>query len=229
MAEKWREAELPLFSKQECVNDPERALALLAAEAKACMRCPLYKNATQTVFGEGPAPASLMLVGEQPGDQEDLTGRPFVGPAGMVLDHALESAGIDRADVYVTNAVKHFKFSRSANGRRRIHQTPDRTEVVACRPWLLAEFAQLAPRVVVALGATAGQALLGPAFRVTRSRGRFLPWPESAYRPQDFAEPGGTTRILATLHPSAVLRADDRDAAYAGFLADLRLVAGALA
>jgi len=204
-------------------------LAELRAAARTCTGCHLHEQATQTVFSRGGATARVVMVGEQPGDVEDQRGEPFVGPAGVLLRRAVGEAGLDPDDLYITNAVKHFKFSRSANGRRRIHQTPDRTEVVACRPWLLAEFAQLAPRVVVALGATAGQALLGPAFRVTRSRGRFLPWPESAYRPQDFAEPGGTTRILATLHPSAVLRADDRDAAYAGFLADLRLVAGALA
>ena len=197
MAEKWREAELPLFSKQERVNDPERALALLAAEAKACMRCPLYKNATQTVFGEGPAQASLMLVGEQPGDQEDLTGRPFVGPAGTVLDHALESAGIDRADVYVTNAVKHFKHE--PRGKRRIHKKPDTSEIDACRWWLDHELAIVQPRIAVALGATAARALVRKTLTINANRGRLI------------ALPDGRQGVI-TLHPSYLLRLqEERD------------------
>jgi uracil-DNA glycosylase family protein len=197
MAEKWREAELPLFSKQERVNDPERALALLAAEAKACMRCPLYKNATQTVFGEGSAQASLMLVGEQPGDQEDLTGRPFVGPAGTVLDHALESAGIDRADVYVTNAVKHFKHE--PRGKRRIHKKPDTSEIDACRWWLDHELAIVQPRIAVALGATAARALVRKTLTINANRGRLI------------ALPDGRQGVI-TLHPSYLLRLqEERD------------------
>ncbi len=197
MAEKWREAELPLFSKQERVNDPERALALLAAEAKACMRCPLYKNATQTVFGEGPAQASLVLVGEQPGDQEDLTGRPFVGPAGTVLDHALESAGIDRADVYVTNAVKHFKHE--PRGKRRIHKKPDTSEIDACRWWLDHELAIVQPRIAVALGATAARALVRKTLTINANRGRLI------------ALPDGRQGVI-TLHPSYLLRLqEERD------------------
>jgi DNA polymerase len=146
-----------------------------------------------------------------------------------MLRRAAGDIGLDPKDLYITNAVKHFKFKRAAAGKRRIHQTPDRIEIVACRPWLLAEFAQLAPRFVVALGATAGQALLGPSFRVTKSRGVLMPWPESAYHPDDYAQPGGAAQVMATLHPSAILRADDRDAAYAGFVKDLKVVADALA
>ncbi|MGZ5862571.1 MAG: UdgX family uracil-DNA binding protein [Methyloceanibacter sp.] len=197
MAEKSREAELPLFSKQGRVNDPERALALLAAEATTCMRCPLYKNATQTVFGEGPAQASLMLVGEQPGDQEDLTGRPFRGPAGTVLDHALESAGIDRADVYVTNAVKHFKHE--PRGKRRIHKKPDTSEIDACRWWLDHELAIVQPRITVALGATAARALIRKTLTINANRGRLI------------ALPDGRQGVI-TVHPSYLLRLqEERD------------------
>jgi uracil-DNA glycosylase len=197
MAEKWREAEPPLFSKQERVNDPERALALLAAEAKACMRCPLYKNATQTVFGEGPAQASLMLVGEQPGDQEDLTGRPFVGPAGTVLGHALKSAGIDRANVYVTNAVKHFKHE--PRGKRRIHKKPDTSEIDACRWWLDHELAIVQPRIAVALGVTAARALIRKTLTINANRGRLI------------ALPDGRQGVI-TIHPSYLLRLqEERD------------------
>jgi uracil-DNA glycosylase family protein len=198
----------------------------LRQAARECRGCHLYKDATQTVFSRGGSQARVVMVGEQPGDVEDQRGEPFVGPAGVLLRRAVGDAGIDPADLYITNAVKHFKFRRA--GKRRIHQTPDRIEIIACRPWLLAEFAQLDPRVVVALGATAAQALLGPSFRVTKQRGVPLPWPESAYHAEDFAQPGGSARIVATLHPSAILRADDRDAAYQGLLADLRVVAGLL-
>jgi uracil-DNA glycosylase len=199
----------------------------LRAAARACKGCDLWANATQTVFSRGPAEARVVLVGEQPGDVEDRRGEPFVGPAGVLLRRAVGDVGLDPDDLYVTNAVKHFK--NQLRGKRRIHQTPDRIEITACRPWLLAEFAQLAPKVVVVLGASAALALLGPSFRVTKQRGVLMPWPESAYHAEDFAQPGGSAKVLATLHPSAVLRADDRDAAYAGLVADLRIAAGALA
>jgi uracil-DNA glycosylase family protein len=171
-------------------------LARLAQAAAGCRACDLWRNATQTVFGEGPADAELMLVGEQPGDREDLAGHPFVGPAGRVLDEALAAAGIDRDGVYVTNAVKHFKWR--SRGKRRIHDKPNRMEVAACRPWLDGELAAVHPRVLVLLGATAAQALLGTAFRVTRERGRPIAGTE-------FAE-----QVVATVHPSAVVRIRDR-------------------
>jgi DNA polymerase len=178
----------------------------------------LYKDATQTVFGAGGVNARVVLVGEVPGDQEDKKGAPFVGPAGRLLDRALVEAGIDRGDTYVTNAVKHFKFKQSAPGKRRIHQTPDATEIAACRPWLVAELA-----VIVSLGAVAGKALLGPSFRVTKQRGVRLP------RPAIGDLPGRDDRfIVATLHPSAVIRADDRETMYEGFRADLKVAAQTL-
>ena len=211
----------------------------LRAAATGCQGCDLHRDATQTVFGRGDGHARVVFVGEQPGDIEDQKGLPFVGPAGHLLRRAVDDAGLDPRQLYITNAVKHFRFER--RGQRRIHQTPDRTHIVACRPWLVAEFARLHPEIIVVLGATAAKALLGPAFRVTRSRGVLLPWPDSAERPQDFASaPAGTgraperrpvdpARLLATIHPSAVLRADDRATAYAGLVADLTVVAGALA
>jgi DNA polymerase len=186
----------------------------LANEAAGCRACDLWRNATRTVFGEGPADAQLMLVGEQPGDREDLAGQPFVGPAGRVLDDALAAAGIDRDRVYVTNAVKHFKWR--ARGKRRIHDKPSRAEVAACRPWLDGELAIVKPRVLVLLGATAAQALLGAAFRVTRERGRPIGGTE-------FAE-----HVLATVHPSAIVRIRDRDErveAERGLASDLRTAA----
>jgi uracil-DNA glycosylase family protein len=198
----------------------------LRAAARGCQGCHLWEDATQTVFSRGGPDARVVMVGEQPGDVEDQRGEPFVGPAGVLLRRAVGDVGIAPEDLYITNAVKHFKFRRT--GKRRIHQTPDRMEITACRPWLLAEFAQLSPQVVVVLGATAAQALLGPSFRVTRQRGELLPWPESAWHPEDFAQPGGTAKVLATLHPSAVLRADDRDTAYKGLVADLQIVASVL-
>jgi DNA polymerase len=201
-------------------------LDALRLAARSCTGCDLYRNATQTVFGRGRSAARLVFVGEQPGDVEDKRGEPFVGPAGVLLRRAVGDVGLDPDDLYITNAVKHFKFREA--GKRRIHQTPDRVEIMACRPWLLAEFAQLDPKIVVALGATAGQALLGPSFRVTKSRGVLMPWPESAYHPEDFAQPGGSAQVLATLHPSAILRAEDRDTAYAGFVKDLQVAADAL-
>jgi uracil-DNA glycosylase family protein len=185
----------------------------LAGDTASCTRCPLYRPATQTVFGEGPADATMMLVGEQPGDQEDRAGRPFVGPAGRLLDRALAAAGIDRADTYVTNAVKHFKFE--ARGKARIHKKPDRSEVAACRPWLDRELEVVVPDLVVLLGATAAQALLGGAFRVTRERGQLIERPD-------------LPPMVATIHPSAVLRAGDREAQFEGLVADLRVAAGLL-
>jgi DNA polymerase len=205
----------------------------LRAAALGCTGCELYKGTTQTVFSKGPVGARLVFVGEQPGDIEDRRGEPFVGPAGKLLDKAAEEAGLNPADIYTTNAVKHFKFRSAGEGKRRIHQTPDASDVTACHPWLLAEFALLSPDVVVALGATAGRALFGPAFRVTRSRGVLMPWPSAAAHPEEFARPdedgaGDSAYAMATLHPSAVLRADDRDAAYDGLVADLRVAATAL-
>jgi DNA polymerase len=214
---------------------PEHAdLATLRRAAAGCRGCPLYADATQTVFGEGEPSARVVLVGEIPGDQEDRRGRPFVGPAGRLLDRALEEAGIARDDAYVTNAVKHFKFTRAAGGGRRLHQSPSAAETNACRPWLLAELRLIEPEIVVALGATAGKALLGSAFRVTRQRGRLLPCPPletlGTRQAARIAEEGGETagHIVATIHPSAVLRSDDRETMYAGMVADLRVAAEAL-
>lgn len=205
-------------------------LDALAAAARGCQGCELFADATQTVFGAGPSRARAMLVGEQPGDVEDRAGEPFVGPAGRVLDDALADAGIDRADTYVTNAVKHFRFVVAVGGKRRIHDKPAARHVAACRPWLTAELAAVTPRVVVALGATAAQALFGRGFRVTRQRGVLLPWPPAA-------GPYAANRVpvrsaLATIHPSAVLRArtsEDRRRAFAGLVADLRVAAPLLA
>src|SRR3954452_7315347 len=196
---------------------PERpSLPKLRETVDGCRGCPLWQNATQGVMGEGRKGAVVMLVGEQPGDQEDREGRPFVGPAGKVLDDALAAAGIDRQSTYVTNAVKHFKWE--ARGKRRIHAKPTWSESMACRPWLEAELAVVKPRVVVCLGATAAQSLLGKQFRVTKQRGE---WVES-----DLAE-----WVTATIHPSAILRqrdADARHAELARFVDDLRLVASIL-
>jgi DNA polymerase len=193
---------------------PERqTIASLRDAAKVCHGCDLWRNATQTVFGEGPAKAELVFVGEQPGDQEDKAGQPFVGPAGRIFDQALEEVGIERSRVYVTNAVKHFKWQ--PRGKRRIHQKPNAAELAACRPWLDAELAVLQPRVLVCLGATAAQALLGRTFRVTKQRGTPVDSPLADV-------------VIATIHPSAILRAQDRDAEYAGFVADLQQVAALL-
>ena len=186
-------------------------LGALRAAAEECRGCPLWEPATQVVFGRGERTARLLLLGEQPGDVEDQKGLPFVGPAGRLLVQALDEAGVDRSDLYVTNAVKHFKFV--ARGKRRIHATPDTWEVAACRPWLTAELAAVQPEVVVLLGATAAKTVFGPSFRVTQQRGVVLEWPE----------PDGP-RAVATIHPSAVLRADDREGALAGLVADLRVV-----
>ena len=195
-------------------GSPLEQVRLAAAECKAC---DLWKTGTQTVFGEGSPKADLMLVGEQPGDKEDLAGRPFVGPAGRILDQALDDVGIDRSKVYVTNAVKHFKWE--ARGKRRLHTRPDAAEVAACRPWLDKEIELVQPKMVVCLGATAAQALLGRTFRVTKQRGELFP------------QPGGHT-ITATVHPSSILRAPDpatREAELAAFTEDLRQVAKKLA
>ena len=175
-----------------------------------CEGCPLYASATQAVFGEGTLSSDVMLVGEQPGDQEDRAGAPFVGPAGKVLDRALAEAGIDRRRAYVTNAVKHFKWR--ARGTRRIHDKPSWSEQMACRPWLEAELALVKPRALVLMGATAAQSLLGKDFRVTQNRGVPLD--------SDLAE-----LVTATIHPSAVLRGEDREAMFEGLVADLRIVA----
>jgi uracil-DNA glycosylase len=188
-----------------------RRLAEIAGAAAQCDRCELYRNATQTVFGEGPIPAAMMLVGEQPGDQEDKQGAPFVGPAGRVLDDALEVAGIDRGAVYVTNAVKHFKWE--ARGKRRIHKRPNASEIDACAPWLREEIAHVRPAVIVAMGATAVRAVLGRTRAIASLRGQVL---ASALGPP----------MVATVHPSAIVRVPDRDdrrAALEGLAADLRL------
>jgi len=204
------------------------SLTALRTAARECRGCDLYENATQTVFGHGPAAASLMLVGEQPGDVEDREGTAFVGPAGRLLDRALADAGLDGADLYVTNAVKHFRW-RAGHGQRRIHDKPTAAEAGACRPWLAAELRAVRPAVVVALGATAAGSLFGPSFRLTQHRGERLPWPPPA---GSFAGDGSLVRAaLATIHPSAVLRApaEERDKAFAGLVADLRTAAGWLA
>ncbi|ORV92387.1 uracil-DNA glycosylase [Mycobacterium interjectum] len=195
----------------------DRGLDALQAAAAGCRGCPLYADATQTVFGHGDSGAPLMLVGEQPGDQEDRAGLPFVGPAGRLLARALDDAGIDPALTYQTNAVKHFKFTRKG-GKRRIHQKPSRTEVVACRPWLIAEIEAVRPRVVVCLGATAAQSLLGAAFRVSAQRGELIGFPSTVDVRVD-PEP----IVVATVHPSSVLRdrSDSHDEAYKLFVDDL--------
>ena len=190
---------------------PKRpTLKKLREAAAGCKACPLWQTGTQTVFGEGSAKADVVFVGEQPGDQEDLEGRPFVGPAGKLLDQALEETGIDREQVYVTNVVKHFKWK--SQGKRRIHQKPNWKEIGACRPWLDAEIAVLKPRVLVCLGATAAQALLGRDFRVSRQRGELVESP--------LAE-----KTIATVHPSSILRAEDRDVQFEEFVRDLRKIA----
>jgi len=197
-----RAAEKTLF-------DEPTSLEELAQAAKNCKACDLWKRGTQTVFGEGSSRAKVMLVGEQPGNQEDLEGKPFVGPAGKLLDAALEDAGVDRKKVYVTNAVKHFKWE--PRGKRRIHKKPNAMEIGACRQWLDAEIAALQPKVIVCLGATAAQALIGRDFRVTQHRGEFLKSPLAPY-------------LMATVHPSSILRAPDEDTRHEEmnrFIADL--------
>lgn len=195
---------------------PRPTLSKLRSVAAGCTACPLHLTGTQTVFGDGPSKADLMLVGEQPGDKEDLAGEPFVGPAGKLLDRALGDAGIDRRRVYVTNVVKHFKWE--ARGKRRIHKKPNMAEITACMPWLESEIAVVKPNVLVCLGATAAQALLGRDFRVSRQRGELV---DSDLAPT----------VTATIHPSSILRARDdatRATELEGFIADLKTVAGYL-
>jgi uracil-DNA glycosylase len=213
---------LPGFDEPEDTGTPGTAaplvpeqlsLPVLKEAASKCQACELWEKGTQTVFGEGEPHARVMFIGEQPGDVEDVAGRPFVGPAGKVLDTALEAAGIDRSKVYVTNVVKHFKWE--ARGKRRIHSTPDAEEVSACRPWLDAEIEVLKPDVIVCLGATAAQALLGRQFRVTRQRGEFIPSPLAP-------------TVMATVHPSSILRAQDDEARrvqMGSFILDLTKIA----
>ena len=194
----------------------KRTIPVLRAAAAGCKACDLWKLGTQTVFGEGPQTARIIMVGEQPGDKEDIAGRPFVGPAGAVLDKALTAAGIERQDVYVTNIVKHFKWE--LRGKRRIHKKPNISEISACRPWLEAEIKAVKPQIVVLLGATAAQGILGRDFRVTQHRGE---WLSSAIAPN----------VMATVHPSSILRAPDEDARHAEmnkFIADLKQVAALL-
>jgi len=214
MAARLPETDLPLF-REKRVNDPVRALKLLAKEASGCTRCDLYKNATQTVFGEGPADASLMLIGEEPGDREDIVGRPFVGPAGLVLDKALQGAGIDRAQIYITNAVKHFK--NEPRGKRRLHKKPDASEIDVCRWWLDNELEIVRPAVAVALGTTAARALMRKALSINANRGRLI------------ALPGGGKGLI-TVHPSYLLRLQeerDKRREFDHLVKDLRLAAEA--
>ncbi len=194
----------------------QRRLNQARREAAGCRRCELWRRGTQTVFGEGRAGAPLMLVGEQPGDVEDIEGKPFVGPAGRLLDEALKEAGLDEVPTYVTNAVKHFKWE--PRGKRRIHQKPSTAEMLACKVWLDEEIADVRPTVLVALGATAARALIGPGVRILRDRGR---WLDSPHAPN----------VTVTVHPSSILRAPDADArrkAMAAFVKDLRAIAGQL-
>lgn len=205
---------------------PDADLEAVREAAAGCKACELHKSGTQTVFGDGPSHARVVLVGEQPGEREDQQGAPFVGPAGRVLDEALESAGIDRAQAYVTNIVKHFKWR--PRGKRRIHQRPNAEEITACRPWFDAELARLRPEVVVPLGATAAQALLGASLRITRQRGEVLEWRGTS--PVTDVPP----RLVPTVHPSSVIRLRGSDEqgyreAMAGLVDDLRVVRGLLA
>ena len=191
----------------------------LAAALPGCRGCDLADNGSRPVFGNGPSNARVVMVGEQPGDVEERRGQPFVGPAGKLLDRALEAAEIDRSQVWVTNSVLHFRFTQRAPGNRRIHQTPDAYHVAACKPWLEAQLNRLRPELVILLGATAAKALLGPSFRVTKQRGTLIPGP-----------PGSGAQLIATIHPSAVLRGEEaeRDAMFDGLVADLRIAASAL-
>jgi len=202
---------------RKAVEDDGADLDAVRRAAAACRACDLWERATQTVFGVGPVPARWMLVGEQPGDHEDVEGTPFVGPAGGVLDEALAAAGIDRDEAFVTNVVKHFKWKPSAGGKRRLHERPNRVEVGACLPWVESELALVKPDALVLMGATAAHGLLGPDIRVTRDHGRPL---DSDLAPL----------VLVTIHPSAILRAADqasREAMMAGFVADLKVARGA--
>ncbi len=204
---------MPSKSAANDLIPPRPTLPALKAAAADCQACDLWKKGTQTVFGEGSRRAHVLFVGEQPGNEEDLTGKPFVGPAGKLFDNALDEAGIDRKQTYVTNVVKHFKWE--PRGKRRIHKKPNAVEIAACRPWLEAEIALVKPEVIVALGATAAQALLGPQFRVTKQRGQFI---ESTLAPY----------VMATVHPSSILRAPDdetRRIEYRRFVDDLKKLA----
>ena len=202
---------------------PERpSMTRLREAVQDCRGCELYRNATQAVMGDGSASAEVMVLGEQPGDKEDVAGEPFVGPAGKVLDRALAESGLPPQDVFRTNVVKHFRFS-GTRGKQRIHKSPSRWHVTACGPWLVAELAVVRPTGVIVLGGTAGKALYGSSFRVGESRGRLIDWPDAF----EVAHP--PSWVLTTTHPSAVLRADDREAAYEGLVADLRVAVGALA
>jgi uracil-DNA glycosylase family protein len=192
---------------------PRAGLRAMERAVQDCRGCDLYRDATRAVFGEGPVRARVVLVGEQPGDQEDRAGRPFVGPAGRILDRALADAGIDRDEVYVTNAVKHFRYTRQ--GKRRLHKKPDVAHIVACSPWLTAELDRVKPDVVVVLGAVAARSLFGASYRVTEQRGEPVELPDG-------------TVAVGTIHPSAVLRSDDRDTAYDGLVADIRRAASLL-
>lgn len=209
--------EMPGTHSSRDLIPAELTIAALREAAAGCTACPLYRSATQTVFGEGPEGAVAMLVGEQPGDAEDIAGHPFVGPAGKLLDRCLAEAGIDRSRTYITNVVKHFKWV--PRGTRRIHSKPGTVEIEACFPWLEAEITAVGPRIIVALGATAAQALFGRGFRVTRDRGRLVPSNLASF-------------ALATVHPSALLRAPDEETRHGEvlqFIADLRKVAEILA
>lgn len=206
-----------ILDSAESLIPPNPTLRSLREAAAGCKSCPLWENATQTVFGEGPQGATIMLIGEQPGNDEDLEGHPFVGPAGKLLDEALAEAGIDRGRVYVTNVVKHFKWQRQ--GKRRIHEKPKEREIQACKPWLDAEIATVKPHLIVALGATAAQALFGKQFRVTRQRGELIHSALARF-------------VMATIHPSAILRAPDdetRRSERQRFVEDLRKAARLLA
>ncbi len=211
-------ASLEYTGSAEDFVPPRPTLPRLRAAARGCRGCDLWAVGTQTVFGEGPARAQVMFVGETPGDQEDLAGTPFVGPAGKLLDEALEAAGIDRSGVYVTNAVKHFKWERGEKGKRRIHQKPNDMEIRACHPWLTHEIAAVKPRLVVCLGATAAQSLLGKRFRVTKERGKVV-----------HSDLG--VDVVATVHPSSVLRAPsgERETARRDFFRDIARIAKRLA
>jgi DNA polymerase len=203
----------PSKSAAEDLIPPRPTLSSLKSAAAGCQACDLWKTGTQTVFGEGARRVKVMFIGEQPGNEEDLSGRPFVGPAGRLLDDALDTAGIDRKQTYVTNVVKHFKWE--PRGKRRIHKKPNSLEIAACRPWLEAEIALIKPDVIVALGATAAQALLGPQFRVTKQRGEFIPSTLAPY-------------VMATVHPSSILRAPDDETRHLElqlFVGDLKKLA----
>lgn len=204
------------------------ALAAVRADARRCRNCPLWQHATQTVFGEGPAAAKVMLVGEQPGDKEDLDGRPFVGPAGKLLRQALAEAGVDPDALYFTNAVKHFSYAM--RGKRRLHKTPAQRDIEACRGWLIEELALVRPRLVVALGATALRSLLHKKLPVLRNRGQLLDFDAAAADMAALADAPLRCRVLVTVHPSSILRvpSPDRDAAYRDFVRDLAAIHTAL-